>query len=200
MTPGPLADRVRGVVFDMDGTLTESALDFDAIRAEAGVPPGRPILEFMETAPEPVRSRIEKVLDAHERRAAGCCALRDGAAEVLEELRGRGARLALLTRNSAESVRTVLERFGLRFDCCLSREHAEPKPSPQPVLRIAEALGLEPHELLVVGDYVFDMQSGKAAGATTALVRTRKLPVAPREADFVIDDLRELPALLGRAC
>jgi phosphoglycolate phosphatase-like HAD superfamily hydrolase len=97
-----------------------------------------------------------------------------------------------VTRNSAESVQTVLRRFGLRFSLWLSREHAEPKPSPQPVLKIAEAFGLAPAELLVVGDYIFDVEAGRAAGARTAFVKSRAGAEPPAEADMVIVELREL--------
>ncbi len=188
---GPLA-RLKGVVFDMDGTLTVSPLDFDLIRAECGIPKGRPILEYIEGRPESERRRMRGVLHRHERRAARQCTLRDGAKEVTEELVRRGVKTALLTRNSWESVQTVLRRFGLRFDCCVSRDDGEPKPSPQPVLRIAGELGLAPAELLVVGDYVFDVQAGRAAGARTAFVRTREDREPPQDADLVIEDLREL--------
>jgi HAD superfamily hydrolase (TIGR01509 family) len=183
---------VKGVVFDMDGTLTDSPLDFNVIRAECGVPQGQPILEFLRGAAEPERRRAEAILDRHERRAAEDCTLREGAREVTEELLRRGLKTALLTRNSAESVQTVLRRFGLRFSLWLSREDAEPKPSPQPVLKIARAFGLAPAELLVVGDYIFDVEAGKAAGARTAFVKARNGVPPPAGADVVIVDLREL--------
>jgi len=183
---------IKGVVFDMDGTLTDSPLDFSLIRAECGVPQGQPVLEFLQRAPEAERQRAEAVLDRHERRAAEDCTLREGAREVTEELLRRGLKTALLTRNSAESVQTVLRRFGLRFSLWLSREHAEPKPSPQPVLKIAEALGLAPAELLVVGDYIFDVEAGRAAGARTAFVKSRAGAEPPAEVDMVIVELREL--------
>jgi len=184
--------RVRAVVFDMDGTVTDSPLDFDRIRAECGVPAGRPVLEHLAQLPADERERAESVLVAHERRAAAECVLKDGAADVVRALRARGLKTALLTRNSAASVRTVLERFGLEFDCWLSREHAAPKPSPDALLKIADRFGVEPGEMLMVGDYVFDVQAGRAAGARTAFVRNPKVPVPPAEADFIIEDLREL--------
>jgi HAD superfamily hydrolase (TIGR01509 family) len=205
----PLMDRaealsqIEGVVFDMDGTLTVSPLDFDLIRAECDIPPGEPILEFLERAPLPHRERARRVLLMHEQRAAATCALRDGAREVVAELARRGLKTALLTRNSARSVRTVLSRFGLRFDCVVSREQADPKPSPAPVLRIADQLGIPPARLLVVGDYVFDVQAGRAAGTVTAFIKTESRRDPPPQADAVVEDLRELlqivPALTQRS-
>ncbi len=188
--------KVRGVAFDMDGTLTVSELDFDRIRAECGVPPGESVLEHMESLPEQERHRVESILGRHERDAAASSGLRDGAREVLQELRARGFRTALLTRNSAESVRTVLRRFGLEFDCWLSREHSEPKPSPEPVLKIAERLGVLPDQLMVVGDYVFDVLAGHAGGALTAFVRSERPIAPPPETDVIIEDLHVLLELL----
>lgn len=188
--------RLRAVIFDMDGTLTDSPLDFDRIRADCGVPAGRAVLEHLATLPPAERRDAEAALVEHERRAAAECVLKDGAHEALAALRAHGLKTALLTRNSAESVRTVLDRFELEFDCCLSREDAEPKPSPDAVLEIARRFGVRPQEVLMVGDYVFDMQAGRAAGTRTAFVRNAKLPVPPAEADYVIGNLRELLDLL----
>jgi HAD superfamily hydrolase (TIGR01509 family) len=188
--------RLKAVIFDMDGTVTESPLDFERIRADCGVPPGRPVLEHLSGLPEVERRRAEAVLAEHERRAATACVLKEGAREAIEALRARGLKTALLTRNSAESVRTVLERFALQFDCWLSREDAEPKPSPDAVLRIARRFGVRPQEVLMVGDYVFDVQAGRAAGARTAFVRNAKVALPPAEADYVIGDLHELLAVV----
>jgi len=190
---------VKAVIFDMDGTVTDSPLDFDRIRADCGIPAGRSVLEHLATLPKAERRRAEAVLAEHERRAAAECVLKDGAREAIETLRARGLKTALLTRNSAQSVRTVLERFGLEFDCCLSREDAEPKPSPEAVLQIAQRFGVPPQEVLMVGDYVFDVQAGRAAGARTVFVRNAKVPVLPAEADYAIGDLRELLDLLDGA-
>lgn len=187
---------LRGVVFDMDGTLTVSTLDFHAIRAECGAPAGEPLLEYIENAPEEARRRAQRILEAHERRAATRSPLRDGAREVLAQLRRRGLKLGLVTRNSADSVRTFLARFGLEFDCWISREDARPKPAPDAMHRIAQELRLDPQRLLVVGDYMYDVQAGNAAGAVTAFIRTEKNHVPPAECDFVLDSLRELLALV----
>ena len=187
---------IKGVVFDMDGTLTLCELDFGRIRREAGVPDGMPILEYLSSAPPPVRKKVERVLERHESRAARHCDLRPGAEQVVGALRERGMRVALVTRNSKSSVQILLERFSLRFDSCVTREDAAPKPSAEPILKIAAELGLEPSELLVVGDYVFDVEAGRAAGARTAFLRTEHFTGPVPAADAVLSDLTELLNLL----
>ena len=176
----------------MDGTLVSSELDFGRIRAEAGVPEGIGILEHMARSPAGERWRVSEVLAAHERRAARQCSLLPGAVQLLAALRDRGLKTALLTRNSRPSMRLVLERFGLAFDCTVAREDAPPKPSPEPLLKIAEALALETAELLMVGDYVFDVECGRNAGTCTALVRTGKALALVAPADIMVDNLLDL--------
>lgn len=180
-----------GVVFDLDGTITVNNLDFRAIRREIGMETPEPILEYMERVTPDEKARINRILEAHERRAAQTADLNDGAKHVLSHLALKGIKTALLTRNSRESAQVVMERHGLEFNWTVAREDAEPKPSPQPVLLIAEKLGLAPQSLLVVGDYKYDIMSGKAAGAKTALLVVRPMTddISP---DYVIHSLMEL--------
>jgi phosphoglycolate phosphatase-like HAD superfamily hydrolase len=65
------------------------------------------------------------------------------------------------------------------------------------VLTVAERFELAPAQMLVVGDYVFDVQAGQAAGALTAFIRTPEQNLDPPcGTDVVIDDLQELLDLL----
>jgi FMN phosphatase YigB (HAD superfamily) len=62
---------VRGVIFDLDGTLIDSALDFDQMRADMGFAPGQLILETFESLPEGERkARCREILHGHEYRGA----------------------------------------------------------------------------------------------------------------------------------
>ncbi|OHB90883.1 MAG: hypothetical protein A3D89_04890 [Planctomycetes bacterium RIFCSPHIGHO2_02_FULL_52_58] len=181
---------IKGIIFDMDGTITECDVDFEAVRREADVP-NVPILEYMEGLEEQKRRGVLAVLEKHEARAAGTSRLRKGVVEILEDLRKKGIKTALLTRNSSRSVETILKRHNLKFDVVVSRDDAPPKPSPQPVLLISKKLGLEPEELLVVGDFHFDVQAGRAAGAKTAfLLNNTHRP--PQDADYHLHRLEEL--------
>ncbi len=195
--PSPPACRV--VVFDMDGTLTRPQLDFDAIRREIGLPAdGDPILETVAAMSAAERARAEGILDRFERQAAATSELQPNAAEVVAAVRAAGIATALMTRNSRRSARAFEERHRIAFDVIWTREDGPVKPSPEPVLAICRSLGVRAAHAWIVGDYHFDILCGRAAGGTTVLFVE---PGAPRppwadEADVVIADLAELPALL----
>ena len=87
---GPNEDRFRAVIFDLDGTLADSLLDFDAIRAEIGLAPGLPILEQLADATPAERARAEEIMRRHERTAIAGATLTDGCANLLGHLTTRG--------------------------------------------------------------------------------------------------------------
>ena len=187
----------RLVIFDMDGTLTKPAIDFDGIRAEIGIESGT-ILEALEAMPPEQRLRAMDIIERHERVAARDSELRDGVQEVLGFLRDRGVHTAIATRNSLQSVRTVLQKHGLEVDRIDTREDGSVKPSARPVLDICESLGLRPASAWMVGDYIYDIQSGNSAGATTVLLADEHQPSEfIEQADHVIRNLRELITILG---
>lgn len=185
------------VIFDMDGTLTVPRLDFDAIRAEIGLPPG-PILESVATLPPVERARADAILMRHEAEAAAESVLQPGAERVIAALRAARVPVALMTRNSRISVARLLERHSLRFDRVRTREDGPQKPSPEPVFDLCAAFSVRPGEAWVVGDDRFDVQSGRSAGATTALLPHGSAREAwMTEADHLLGGLAELLTLWG---
>ncbi|MBN1346969.1 MAG: HAD family hydrolase [Phycisphaerae bacterium] len=185
---------IQAVIFDMDGTITEPYLDFGWIRQQIGMAPDAgPILEAMEHMSPDERRRAEEILHRCEAEAAQDSRLNDGAHEVLDWLAGAKILTAVLTRNSRVSVETVFAKHGLRFDLIRTREDGAIKPSPDPVLEICRTLGVAPSETWVVGDYLFDVQSGSAAGAKTVLLwHQPELPDWHDQADHVVRGLTEL--------
>ncbi len=187
----------QAVIFDMDGTLTLPAIDFDRLRAEIGIESGT-ILEALETMTADERARAHEIIEVHERIAAHDSELQDGVHEVLEYLRAGGIRTAIATRNSRPSVQTVLEKHQFHVDHIHTREDGAVKPSPQPVLDICKYFQIAPESSWMVGDYVYDIQSGNAAGATTVLFSADGSRLeAAEQADHVIRDLRELITILN---
>ena len=180
------ASKIRGVLFDLDGTLTlPGAIDFPAIKREMGCPIGVPILEYIESQPEGQKERLWTILERHEQRAAEISLPNVNAEQCLKALKARGVRLGIITRNSASSVKKVLSKFQQvkedTFEAIITREMALPKPHPQGVEMAAKKMRITPLEMLVVGDYRFDIIAGKVVGAKTALLKS---PISVSDPDF----------------
>jgi len=193
------APQIRLVIFDMDGTLIEQMLDFQAIRRRLGTAPGQDIIKFIEAMDPPRRREAEAWLEQTELRAAEEARLTPGAIETLAVLRAAGVRTALLTRNTRESMEKVIERFDLEFDLAWSREFGPIKPEPDGVLRACEELGVRPEQTACVGDFRYDIVAANAAGALSILMSPGDgdRPDFADLADHVITELAELLRLLG---
>ena len=159
----------RGVIFDMDGTLVDSALDFAAMRREMGLPDGVPILEGLLELSQSQRVAAHKVLDRHEAEGVRKARMMPGAAELLADLRVHGLKLGLLTRNSTAVTRATMERVDLSLDVVVTRDDGPRKPDPAGVLSICEQWQIPPAEVVMIGDFRFDIEAGRRAGARTVL-------------------------------
>ena len=191
---------VRHWVFDMDGTLTVAVHDFDAIRVALEIPAEHDILTHLAALPADEAAAKHAWLLEHERDLAVASTAATGAVELVHELAGRGCRRGILTRNARELAHVTLEAIGLA-DCfpvehILGRDEAAPKPSPDGLLKIASAWGVAPSELVMVGDYRFDLDCGRAAGARTVLVNLPDNPW-PELVDWHAADCRALKVMLG---
>ncbi len=190
------------VIFDLDGTLVDSRLDFAAIRQEinASISEGKidgPILEALPSLSPQNRAITERILEEHERRGVEEATEFPGAVRVLEELSSEGIRTAILTRNSRVSLEAILERFPFEVEATRTREDGLTKPDPEPVRALCERLEVAPERTIGVGDYRFDLEAARAAGALAILVRRPGNAAFETLAERVIDDLDEILAIAG---
>ena len=189
---------IRGIIFDMDDTLIESPLDFDAIRADLGFGEGQLILETIESLDDDVRqTECRRILREHERRAAQQCKVISGVEEFLAELNRRGMLTAVLTRNSRETVELVFSRLQLAgFDQILTREDAPPKPDPAGLKLICERWNIDASEVLFFGDFWFDIEAARRAGAHSVLYAPNNLPEYAHKAGSILRDYADAIDLL----
>ncbi len=160
-------------IFDLDGTLTVAQHDFPAISRALGLPPG-PILERLEELPEERRAAVELHLAQIEEDIAQTAKPAEGAIALLRELKRRGAALGILTRNTGPAARITLEATGLLrwfpTDSIVAREDAQPKPDPAGIHVHLRRWGCSAEHSVMVGDFAFDLQAGRAAGSVTVYV------------------------------
>ena len=209
------AQTLRGVVFDMDGTLTKPNLDFEEMcTSPLCAPPvdtphmSEDILGAVAAMPPAERAAATAVIDEMEAEGRRTLAVMPGAVELVRWLHAHEVPTALVTRNTRATVAHLHDALwaprGLApFAPAISRDDELPaKPDPAALARIASAWGAAAPsgELLMVGDSpANDVAFGKAAGAATALLDSGRRTVeggADGGADLVVHRLASLPRAL----
>lgn len=186
---------IKHWVFDMDGTLTLAVHDFAAIREALAIPPEDDILTHLNGLPADEAAAKHAWLLEHERELALASTPAPGAVELVRDLAARGYRLGVLTRNAQVLAHITLKAIGLG-ECfapqdILGRENAAHKPDPDGLLQLAKAWEVAPSQLVMVGDYRFDLACGRAAGSKTVLVNVPDNPW-PELTDWHAQDCHEL--------
>ena len=186
------------VIFDMDGTLVESLLDFKAIRAELGIDSGDGIIEAIAAMPAERGRLAHRHLLSHELRGARAARLIPGARQAVLAAGRAGLKTALLTRNARRAMKMVLSKFPMPFDLTWAREDGPIKPEPDGVLAACRELGASPGRTVCVGDFRYDVEAANAAGAVSVLLAVNKdLPDFADQADHVITEMTQLLDILG---
>lgn len=182
---------VKGIVFDLDGTLVQSAIDFRKMKGRMieylvskGVDQG--LLSPQETnvvilskseknlaekgVPQEETKRIlehvEEIMNEVEMESVADAKEIEGAREALKKLKEQGYKTAILTRSNHDYSVETLRSTGLLgfFDLVLGREETpRPKPYPEALEHTAKLLRLRVDELILVGDHPIDMECAKNA-------------------------------------
>ncbi|MDD2540617.1 MAG: HAD family hydrolase [Desulfuromonadaceae bacterium] len=190
-------------IFDLDGTLTVPVHDFPAIRSALGMGHSdTDILQFLASLPSPESAAKHARLIEIEYELADRTAAAPGAERLLDLLHRREARVGILTRNTREIALHTLGQIGLKgyFTAAdiLGRDEAAPKPHPEGIEKLLAGWGNEPDETVMVGDYLFDLQVGRAAGTATIHVDSSCTFRWPELADLVVATLEDLAEAMAR--
>jgi pyrophosphatase PpaX len=187
-------------LFDFDGTLVDSVeLILDSLRHTTRtvlgrvVPDdvlrarvGRPLAEHMRELDAERADDLVAVYREHNmRRHADLLRPYPGVAEMLAGLRGRRARVGIVTSKMRPAVDAGMALVPLgEFDAIVTCEDTDRhKPDPAPVLRGLELLGAEPETTVYVGDSPYDVRAGRAAGVRTAAALWGAFPAAVLRAE-----------------
>jgi phosphoglycolate phosphatase len=218
---------VKAMVFDLDGTLMESRIDYEKMGnliKELLVSMGFPepledrrkvyrvirggaatLLEYglPEASLEATMAEMETIMNGVELEGLDEMTLKPHAKEAVEELHGEGLGLGVATRSHREYALRNLERHGILrfFHHVVARDDVPyPKPDPRHLMYTIQLLGVEPGETLFIGDTTTDLHTAEAAGVEF-VGYWRDDAWAQRLMDEgctrMVKDLRELPRLVN---
>lgn len=213
----------EAAIVDLDGTLVDTAGDFEAaltlaladlghapvssefIRRTIGKGSEHLIVQVLAQAGAPA-SLYQQAYDRYQHHYLAIngrhAAVYAGVVEGLQWLRAAGLRLACLTNKPTDFARPLLTQKGLDgfFDHAFGGDaFARKKPDPLPLLETCKALGSVPARTLMLGDSSNDAAAARSAGCPVVLVSygyNHGEPVAAVDADAVIDRLDQLSSLL----
>ncbi len=179
----------RGILFDLDGTLADTAPDLAAavnrLRTERGLEP-TPYALLRPTASAGARGMIGAAFgltpldpgyeelrlqwfDYYQADMARHSTLFGGVPELLSGISAAGMAWGIVTNKPARFTDPLLPQIGLAHAGCVvsgdTTGHA--KPHPAPVLEGARRLGMAPEQCWYVGDDLRDIEAGRAAGMVT---------------------------------
>lgn len=186
---------LKMVIFDMDGTLIHNRIPFEEMRNN--------IAKRLNVDPESLKPLYEKLkemnrpevlewLKEEEIRRADVSYPDPGLTSVLEYIRNRKIVVAVLTRNCREAARKALGWYLGMIDVLITRDDGyELKPSPEPIISLMNRFGFNPRDVLVVGDYDYDIQAGMLAGCKT-------VRIGAGFADYNIIHLEELKTIIKK--
>ncbi len=157
------------MLFDLDGTLVDSRLDFATIRRDLEIPPGQGVLETLRRLPPAEAAAKWAILDAHELAGAEAATLLPGAVDLIQWLTRRAIPVGILTRNSRPVAERTCLRLNLRVPLLITRDDAPAKPDPAGILSACASWRLTAREVVLVGDYVYDLQTARNAGCRGVL-------------------------------
>ncbi|HEU6440976.1 MAG TPA: phosphoglycolate phosphatase [Microvirga sp.] len=216
---------LKAIIFDLDGTLVDSARDLqdatNALLAEEGLRRitldevksmiGDGAAKLVERAIVATGGDVARLpelvarfLEIYEANASCHTEAYPGVPQTLESLKRLGLLLAVVTNKPYAATIDILEALALRgfFDAVIGGDTLpERKPHPAPILMALRRLGVDPGAALMIGDNYHDVQAAHAAGVRACAVTYgySHKPHAELGADRLIDAMPDLLPIVERA-
>ncbi|MCP4176494.1 MAG: HAD family hydrolase [bacterium] len=189
---------IKGVVFDMDGTITVPVIDFAKLREELNVDSKWDLLKDLNLLTDSEKKKHLSVIHKYEKEAIDNIKLQEGVVKSISMLKSRGIKLAVLTRNSMENTEHVLDIMGIDFDTVITREFPHVKPEPEPIYYLSKEWNLKKEHLMIIGDNKDDILCGKNAGIKTCLYSQDSSGTSRINAmaDYIVSNYEEFNLLI----
>jgi len=188
-------------IFDLDGTLTRPVHDFEHIRKELGIAPQADILQAISQQPAEERRQLNERLDQLELFYAEKARPASGVLPLLDLLNRRGCRLGILTRNKKDIAISSLLAIGadgyFSDSAIIGRDEAAAKPDPHGINILLALWQKSSNDAVMVGDFRYDLEVGRAAGTATIHVDDRADRDWPELTDLKVSSLTQLHKMIN---
>ena len=216
--------KYRAVIFDLDGTLADTAPDvhrsMNLLRRRHGLPPisveeakksigpgpDRFVRHLAPHAePEKIRGIVREFREIYSQHLLDATRLFPGVRELLLELHAIGVLLAVVTNKPVRFSEAILQGLGVAnlFGAVLGPEAVEhQKPAPDAILKAMELLHARRDETLMVGDTEYDIRAAKDAGVAVCAVAYGYSPpelLRSFQPDFLVERPGEILAIVAPA-
>lgn len=180
---------IRAVLFDLDGTLVDSLEDLtdavnhvrgvfshpplsaDSVRLKVGKGARNLVQQVLPGAAETdIDHALGLFLEFNREHIADKSRLYPGIMETLRGLAARDIKMAVISNKNEDLSTLIVQTLGIHDlfeNICGGDTYPENKPSPLPLLKVIEKLGMTPHECVMVGDSINDIEAGIRAGITS---------------------------------
>jgi phosphoglycolate phosphatase len=215
---------IQAIIFDLDGTLVDSAEDLRAalnrLLGDLGLRPieaaeikgmiGDGVLKLVERGliaangdPEQKEALLPRFLEIYQANPANLTRPYPGVVETLSGLQRQQFRLAVVTNKPVSATRKILEALSMAefFPVVVGGDSlSQRKPHPAPLLEAARQLGVDACQTLMVGDNIHDVEAAHAAGMRCIAVSYgyHHRPPSEFNADHLVDRFDELLSLVIR--
>jgi HAD superfamily hydrolase (TIGR01509 family) len=211
--------KVKGIFFDLDGTIVDSreayyeaariafqAMGQEPLGKEASLEIPRR-LERKQPISDLIKGDVHKFLHVYLNAYYAITMEKTkpfpNVSVALKTL-SRKAKLALITMRAfpKDSIMKELEAFNIAkyfTHVVTALDTHKPKPSPEALIKCVEALDVQMCDCVIVGDSISDIRAGKAAGSKTVAVLSgifSRQELAEEKPDLMINDVTELPAFI----
>ncbi|MGE8607123.1 MAG: HAD family hydrolase [Acinetobacter baumannii] len=217
---------MKAVLFDLDGTLIDTAADFIRIIQQMCRDARRPVVEadlIRTQVSEGARAMVKLVypeldvtnpiflahrqnfLDLYSNNIVVDTDLFEGMYPLLEELEAQRIPWGIVTNKPRGLSESLLEKLNLTERCAVlvcPEDVSKTKPDPEPMYLAAKQLNIPANEIIYVGDHPRDIDAGRNADMYTILAAYGYLPIEHRDdlnawqADSIVNTVTELHELL----
>lgn len=187
--------RLKGIIFDLDGTLVQANVPFLPYRKRLGIEGD--VLAGIKAFPENEQREKWEILMEYEREMERHSQPAPGVHRLINILKKSGIKMGVITRSTGEHARRLLQKYHLDIDYFIGREDTIPKPQPDGINYLLRKLNVKAGNAIMVGDFLWDILAGKRAGLFTVLVVLEHSIPYIAEADLAVESLEELADILS---